>query len=195
VAAVSTSTTTIRLKWAAVPNASHYDVERSTQPAAWTPVGTTDGAETSFVDDSLTAGTTYYYRVVAFVAGEPSASDAVSATTPPDLSTPPQIIAVTASSTSVDLVWTDIDGELGYRIERSADGLTGWVGIGTTGQDVTAFTDSGLTPATTYSYRVIGVGADGETPPSATSTVTTDAADSSQQTTRDPSSEQAEPAA
>ena len=87
-----------------------------------------------------------------------------------------------------------MDGELGYRIERSADGLTGWVGIGTTGQDVTAFTDSGLTPATTYSYRVIGVGADGETPPSSISTVTTDAADSSQQTTRDPSSEQAEPA-
>jgi hypothetical protein len=90
-------------------------------------------------------------------------------------------------------VWTDIDGELGYRIERSADGLTGWVGIGTTGQDVTAFTDSGLTAATTYSYRVIAVGADGESPPSAVYTVATDAADSSQATTRDPSSEQAEP--
>jgi hypothetical protein len=194
VAAVSTSTTTIRLEWASVPNASHYGVERSTEPAGWEPVGTTDGDETSYVDDSLAAGTTYYYRVVAFVAGEPSASDAVSATTPPDLSTPPQFVAVTASTTSVDLVWTDIDGELGYRIERSADGLTGWVGIGTTGRDVTAFTDSGLTAATTYSYRVIAVGADGESPPSAISTVATDAADSSQPTTRDPSSDQAEPA-
>jgi hypothetical protein len=191
VAAVSTSASTIRLEWAAVPNASHYGVERSTEPAGWAPVGTADGDETSYVDDSLAAGTTYYYRVVAFVAGEDaSASDAVSATTPPDLSTPPQFTAGTASTTSVDLAWTDIDGELGYRIERSADGLTGWVGIGTTGQDVTAFTDSGLTPATTYSYRVIAVGADGESPPSAIHTVVTDAGDSSQTTTRDPSSEQ-----
>jgi hypothetical protein len=195
VAAVPTSATTIRLEWAAVPNASHYGVERSAQPAGWAPVGTTDGNETSFVDDSLTAGTTYYYRVVAFVTGEdPSSSDAVSATTPADLSAPPQFIAVTASTTSVDLVWTNIDGEVGYRIERSADGLTGWVGIGTTGRDVTAFTDAGLTPATTYSYRVIAVGADGESPPSAIYTVGTDADDSPQTTTRDPSSEQAEPA-
>jgi titin len=189
VAAVSTSATTIQLLWAPVQDASRYDVERSTVLPSWAPVGTTGAAETSFVDDSVSAGTTYYYRVVAFVAGqEPLQSDAVSATTPADLSTPPQFIVVTASATSVDLLWRDVEGELGYRIERSLDGTTGWIGIGTTGQDVTSFTDADLTPATTYSYRVIAVGTDAESPPSAVFTLATDADAPSESTKRDTSS-------
>jgi hypothetical protein len=188
VAAVSTSTTTIRLEWAAVPAADRYTVERSSGQVTWTDVGTTAGGDTSYVDDSVSAGTTYYYRVIAFVAGVSLPSDAVSATTPSDLSTPPRFTSVTASATSVDIEWTDTDGEVGYRIERSPDGTSAWVRIGTTGQDITSFTDAGLTPTTTYSYRVIAVGADGESPPSAVYKIAT-VAEGSQEATDGPSTE------
>jgi titin len=191
VAAVSTSTTSIRLEWAPVPDADRYTVERSNEQVTWTGVGTNTGDDTSYIDDSVSAGTTYYYRVVAFVEGESLPSDAVSATTPADLSTPPRFISVSASATSVDLAWTDVDGEVGYRIERSPDGTSAWVRIGTTGQDITSFTDAGLTPTTTYSYRVIAVGADGESPPSAVYTIAT-VAEGSHEATDGPSNDGSE---
>ena len=57
--------------------------------------------------------------------------------------------------------WT---GELGYQIERSPDGTSGWTEIGTTGQGVTSYTDTGLTSATTYYYRVFAVTSDSRSP-------------------------------
>jgi len=45
--------------------------------------------------------------------------------------------------------------------------------IGTTGTDVTAYTDSALLPETTYLYRVVATNAGGDSPPSAVVSVTT----------------------
>jgi hypothetical protein len=45
--------------------------------------------------------------------------------------------------------------------------------IGTTGMDVTAYTDSALLPETTYLYRVVATNAGGDSPPSAVVSVTT----------------------
>ena len=84
-----------------------------------------------YTDVALSSGTTYYYRVVAFVDGQDaSMSDIVSATTTVDTSTPPVLISATGSATSIGLEWSDVDGELGYRIERSPDGTSGWIGMG-----------------------------------------------------------------
>ena len=175
VAALPTSATTIRLEWAPVSDASRYDIERSTDSVAWNAVGSTDGGETAYMDEALSSGTTYYYRVGAIVDGQgASISDTVSATTTVDISTPPVLISATGSATSIGLVWSDVDGELGYRIERSPDGTSGWIGIGTTGQDVTSYIDTGLSPATSYYYRVVAVMPDGESPPSTVMSASTD---------------------
>ena len=45
--------------------------------------------------------------------------------------------------------------------------------IGTTGMDVTAYTDSALLPETTYLYRVVATNAGGDSAPSAVVSVTT----------------------
>jgi large repetitive protein len=103
-----------------------------------------------------------------------SRSDVVSATTAVDTSTAPVLTSATGSSTSVELDWGDVDGELGYRIERSPDGTTAWTAIGTTGQDLTSFTDTGLASATIYYYRVVAVTSAGDSSPSRTLSVTTD---------------------
>jgi fibronectin type 3 domain-containing protein len=175
VAAVPTSATAIRLEWAPVSDAARYDIERSTDSVAWNAVASTGGGQTAYTDVALSSGATYYYRVVAFVDGQDaSRSDAVSATTTVETSTTPVFISATGSPTSIELEWSDVDAELGYRIERSADGTTGWTAIGTTGQDVTSFTDTGLASATSYYYRVVAVTSDGESPPSTVRSATTD---------------------
>ena len=173
VTALPASTTAIQLEWAAVSGAASYDIERSIDTVAWNPVVTTDGGQTQYTDVALSSGTTYYYRVVAFVDGQDvSSSDVVSATTTVDTSTAPVLTSPTGSATSLELEWSDVDGELGYRIERSPDG-TSWTVIGTTGEGLTSYTDTGLAPATTFYYRVVAVTSDGESPPSTVLSATT----------------------
>jgi hypothetical protein len=65
---------------------------------------------------------------------------------------PASLVATGISSTAIKLTWnpsTDNVGVVGYRITRGTTPLT--VVTGTT------FTDTGLTPATLYSYRVEGI--------------------------------------
>ena len=175
VTALPASTTAIRLEWAPVSGAASYDIERSIDTVAWNAVASTDGGQTQYTDVGLSSGTTYYYRVVAFVEGQDaSTSDVVSATTTVDTSTAPVLTSATGSATSIDLEWSDVDGELGYRIERSPDGTSGWTGIGTTGQGRDPYTDTGLASATTYYYRVVALTSDGESPPSTVVSATTD---------------------
>lgn len=64
------------------------------------------------------------------------------------------VVAVTASS--VSLSWsasTDTGGSLlaGYKVERSANGTSGWSEIGSSA--TTSFTNGSLPPTTTYFYR------------------------------------------
>jgi hypothetical protein len=174
VAAVPTSPTSIRLKWTDVPAATGYQIFRSTGTEIWLAVATTNPEVTAYVDDGLSAGTTYFYRVVAVTdGGTAPPSDVVSATT----SAPPLVATtLTCSSTTsdaIDLTWTDVDGETGYRIERSTDGVSDWTTIATTGQDVTAYTDAGLAAGTTYWFRVFVENEAGESSASNVAAATT----------------------
>jgi titin len=174
VTALPTSATAIQLQWAPVSGAARYDVERSTDTVTWKAVAHTGGEQTLFTDVELSSGTTYYYRVAAFVDGEDvSRSDVVSATTTVVTPAAPLLLPATSSATSIDLGWSDVDGELGYRIERSPDGTSGWTVIGTTGQGLTSYSDTGLASATTYYYRVVAVTSNGESPPSTVLPATT----------------------
>ncbi len=61
-----TNSTTIALSWTAVPNAVSYNLQRSTSASFTSPVTTTlDSAVTSTSVTSLSAGTTYYFRINA----------------------------------------------------------------------------------------------------------------------------------
>jgi hypothetical protein len=71
---------------------------------------------------------------------------------------PGDLAATAASTTSIDLTWTDVAHDTGYQIERSPNGSTGWTQVGTTATGVVNYTDSGLTQNTTYYYRVLATG-------------------------------------
>jgi chitodextrinase len=140
-------------------------------------VGTASG--TTYSDTSVQAGTSYGYTVKAYdAAGNLSpVSNTANVTTPaaPDTSppsTPTGLTAKPSSSTQVDLTWTassDNVGVAGYDIYRGA----AKVGTSTT----TAYSDTGLTPSTSYQYYVIARDAAGNvSAQSNTSTGTTSAA-------------------
>ena len=169
VAAHPRSSTVIRVSWGAVPAATGYDVERwSEASATWITVATTLDHVTAYTDQGLDSMETYFYRVLVLledgVAAPPS--DVVSATTPVDPPVATVLQVTSRTHSTVDLAWDDIEAESSYRIERSSDGQTEWTVIGTTGQDVTSYSDAGLEPQTTYFYRVVAANPGGSSPPS-----------------------------
>jgi hypothetical protein len=122
---------------------------------------------TGYVDSGLAPATTYFYRVIGTTAaGDAPTSDVVSVTTLEGLADPPVVTVVAVSSSQIDLGWVDVATETGYRIERSLDGATDWITVGSAGQDVTAYSDSNLASGMTYFYRVIATNAAGDSAPS-----------------------------
>ena len=76
----------------------------------------------------------------------------------------PSGLAATAVSTSqINLSWTDnVTNETGFKIERKTGGGGTYAEIATVGAGVTTYSDTGLTEATTYFYRVRATNAVGD---------------------------------
>lgn len=71
----------------------------------------------------------------------------------------PALTATVASSTQINLSWTDVANESSYKLEWSPNGSTSWTQIGgTIAAGTTTYNHTGLTPSTTYYYRVTAVG-------------------------------------
>ena len=59
------------------------------------------------------------------------------------------------SVSMLHLTWTDNSAnETGFKVERSPDGTSGWTLVRDAAANTTSWNDSGLTPGTTYYYRV-----------------------------------------
>jgi C1A family cysteine protease len=69
---------------------------------------------------------------------------------------PSGLVADAAFSSQINLSWTDnATNEDGFRIERcTGSGCTNFLQIGTVGANVATYANTGLTPGTTYMYRV-----------------------------------------
>jgi len=75
---------------------------------------------------------------------------------------PTALAAAGSSAAQIDLTWTDnSNNESGFSIDRSPDGVSGWVTIGSVGANVTAYSDTTLTENTTEYYRVYANSVDG----------------------------------
>jgi len=126
-----------------------------------TQVGTT--ATTTYSDTGLTPGTSYSYTVAAYdAAGNTSAQTSASAfSTLPDTTAPSVPTGLTSPSktmTTITLNWTastDNVAVTGYKVYRNGT----QVGSPTT----TTYTDTSLTPGTSYSYTVAATDAAGNT--------------------------------
>jgi fibronectin type 3 domain-containing protein len=175
--ASAASSSRIDLSWSDVAGETGYRVERSTDGANWTLAGTTNSGVTTFSDTGRAASTTYVYRVQAVNLGGPSAySGTASATTlEPALipDTPTGLTASAVSGTQVALNWDDVNGETGYRIERSSNGGKGWSTVGQVAANTTTFADTTVRPGKTYLYRVYAFNDAGVSPRSDITSVAT----------------------
>jgi hypothetical protein len=141
-------------------NESGFKIERcqGTSCSNFVEIAQVGSGVTTYSNTGLTSGTSYSYRVRAYnSSGNSSYSNTVTATTPtsgPTLpSAPSSLSATPASSSQVNLAWTDnANDESGFRIERSADAVS-FAEIATVGANVTSYANSGLS-ATTYYYRI-----------------------------------------
>jgi serine protease AprX len=173
--ATARSSTQIDLAWTDVAGETSYRIEKSSDGlGAWTQVGTAVENATAYVDSGLTPGTTYYYRVVAANSvGDSSPSNVASARTAAPPNSPGGVAATARSSSQIDVSWTDVASESGYKIQRSANGIDGWAQVGTTAANVTTFANTGLSAATSYHYRIVAYNAAGDSPASAVVTART----------------------
>jgi hypothetical protein len=87
-------------------------------------------------------------------------------------SAPAGLAATAASSSQINLSWSASAGAGSYQIQRSPDGSTGWTQVGSTSSGL-SYSDTSLTGATTYFYRVTGSNSVGASPPSNVVSATT----------------------
>ncbi|HEX2062183.1 MAG TPA: putative Ig domain-containing protein, partial [Thermoanaerobaculia bacterium] len=129
-------------------------------PTGWihgTPAATGTSSFTVAATDSIGCAASRAYTIVIGAAG---AARGLSATA--------------LSSSSIRLRWTDPQrNENGFRVERSTNLGASWTPLTIVGANATTFTDSGLTAATVYSYRVVATTPAGDAPPSNAGTATT----------------------
>ena len=186
--ATAASDTQINLSWTASTDdvgVTGYLIERcqSSGCSVFTQIGsTTTGSTTTFSDSGLTPSTSYSYQVRATdAAGNYSPYSNIStATTALDKAptAPSSLTATAASSTQIDLSWTastDDVGVTGYLIQRCLGAsCTNFSPLVTVTGTTTTYSDSGLPPSTSYSYRVRATDAAGNLGPySNVSTATT----------------------
>ena len=172
----------ITLMWAAIPEASNggeditgYDINiLDISTRTWVSEASVADDVLTYEDTGLEAGKTYYYilRAVNSIGAGPWSAfiSSVSGVGAPDI---PELTAVSAGRTSINLSWTVPNNNgtpiTGYQIQRSTGGENVTYaditdrGSGNT-NTVTQHTDTtGLAPATTYYYRIQALTGDADT--------------------------------
>jgi hypothetical protein len=160
----------VNLSWTAATETggtiTNYLVERCTGATCSNFIQIGSSATTSYSDtsSSLTGSTTYNYRVRATDAASnfSAYSNASSATTAaPTFTVPSNLAATPAGSTQISLSWTagtETGGTItSYLVERCAgvncaNTPSTFAQVGSSA--TTTFSDTSLTPSTSYSYRV-----------------------------------------
>jgi titin len=136
-------------------NEQGFLVQSSLNGITYSTLDTTAANTPEYSARGLNVGTTYFFRVAAFNAGGTSAfSGATSWQTLPNApAIPSNFTATSASSSQIDLSWTDVTGENGYQLDLSTNG-TNYSGLTTLGPNVVSYSHTGLNSETTYWYRI-----------------------------------------
>lgn len=163
VAAVANGPGRVDVSWSPSSDATgvaFYDIYRDDDI-----VDSVLGNSQTYGDTTVSAGTTYSYRVRARdAAGNASAQSLPAIVTTPGLadseapSVPADVVGTPASVTRIDLSWTasiDNVGVTGYTVYRDATAVV------TLAPGATSWSNTGLQPDTSYGYEVDAVDAAG----------------------------------
>jgi fibronectin type 3 domain-containing protein len=164
VSAQALSSTNIKVSWSKVSaNAESYTVYHSTSEG-----GTYDSiantADTVFPHTGLSSASTHYYKIAGRnnTCGAGAASGSVSATTEACTkpAKPTNSTAAQLSPTSIRLSWDGIPNAAFYKIYRALSREETYQLIDTTAE--IPYTNTKLSPATTYYYKIAAVNDCGE---------------------------------
>lgn len=156
--ASAVSSSQIDLTWTDTTDTeSGFQIERATGSGAFALVTTTSANITLYHDSGLAPNTAYRYRVRATGPGGNSdySNIAVRATLPAAPAAASNLTAELAGPAAVTLHWQDHSAdETGFRLERTTDNFAHVV-TAIASANVTAYSDTGLTANTAYTYRVV----------------------------------------
>jgi fibronectin type 3 domain-containing protein len=159
--ATSATESSVSLAWNTVDNASGYNVYRSNSVnGTYTKLNSSLIPDTSYTNTGLSSNTSYYYKVSVVVDDVESVqSGAISGTT---LLIAPGGLNVTAvTDVTVSLGWNSLTGANGYNIYRSASENGSYTKVNTSVITVLSYTNAGVSPDTTYYYKVCAVSSGG----------------------------------
>ncbi|MEW6173209.1 MAG: fibronectin type III domain-containing protein [Bacillota bacterium] len=163
--ATAASSSAVNLSWTDNSgDETGFVIEAKAGSSDYSVIGAIGPNFSTYAHTGLLPNTTYYYRVKARnTSGDSGYTNEASATTPAADTVPPapappaapsSLVATAASSTAVNLSWTDNSGdETGFVIEAKAGGSDYSV-IGAIGPNFSTYAHTGLSPDTTYYYRV-----------------------------------------
>lgn len=156
------------LSWNAATGALSYKVLRSaTQVGTYTEIAAPTA--TNYSDTAVTAGSTYFYRVVAINnTGESAVSDYASGTvqtTSQSPATPTGVAVSNATPGQLVITWNAVSGATGYSVRRSTSAGGTYAEIATPAG--TEYINNGLTNGTTFYYKVVAVNITGSSAASA----------------------------
>jgi hypothetical protein len=146
-------------------------------------IGTVGAGVTAYADKTVSAGTTYYYRVSASNSkgvSNPTAPANLTTPTAPNTApaAPSNLVATVNSATIVTLNWQDnSSNEYGFKVERATGaGSTAFTQIATVSANQTSYEVTNLNPSTFYTFRIRSTNPVGDSATVTSAGVTTQAA-------------------
>jgi len=154
--AASASYNSIKISWNAVSGVSGYAVYRyNSSTKKYERIKTT--TSTTYTNTSLTTGTTYSYKVLAYKTVDGTniySAASATATAKPVPATPTNFKAVRYSSTSIKLTWSAVAGASGYVIYKYNTSTKTWVKLKALPASSTSYINTGLAKGVTYYYKI-----------------------------------------
>lgn len=148
--------TSVKLSWTTTKNATSYKLYKSTNNKNWQGVVTTKA--TSYTVSKLTAGTKYYFKLVA-VSGKTKSPYSNTVVVTPKPERVGSLKIKFSSNTQASVTWNKVSGATGYELflSTSSNFKNDLKKVTVKGGDKTSYTMKGMKNGKTYYVKVRAV--------------------------------------
>lgn len=151
----------IQIEWSDINNAATYLIQRkSPDETTFKTIGVVPYNVNVYVDTNdssspIKPNTVYTYRIQAVSGNSNSEYSDLLSVTSTFIKAPEILSATCTDGIKVNLNWKDLsDGETGFEIWRRAASEAEWTLYDNVGRNTTSYTDLGVAPQTSYTYKV-----------------------------------------